>query len=38
MKSFDLSAFPGLSSTEVAEQLQKNGFNELPSGKKKKAR
>ncbi|MDP4193130.1 MAG: HAD-IC family P-type ATPase, partial [Bacteroidota bacterium] len=36
MKSFDLSAFPGLSSTEVAERLQKNGFNELPSGKKRR--
>ncbi|MCU7491331.1 MAG: cation-translocating P-type ATPase [Bacteroidota bacterium] len=35
MKNFDLSAFPGLSTDEAAERLQKNGYNELPAAKKR---
>lgn len=32
---FDIKRFPGLSGAEAAERLKEEGFNELPSGKKR---
>lgn len=32
---FDISSLPGLSETEAAERLKKEGYNELPSSKKR---
>ena len=30
---YDINSFPGLSETEAAERLKKEGYNELPSSK-----
>ncbi|MDH4233118.1 MAG: cation-translocating P-type ATPase [Nitrospirota bacterium] len=35
LKEFDTNSLPGLSEAEAAERLRKEGFNELPSAKKR---
>jgi Ca2+-transporting ATPase len=32
---FDLKSFPGLSESDAKERLEKEGYNELPSSKKR---
>ncbi|MCX6169756.1 MAG: cation-translocating P-type ATPase [Ignavibacteriales bacterium] len=35
MKNFDLNSYTGLTAEQVAKQLQENGYNELPTTKKR---